>query len=358
MSFSELKNKIKARSQPLIAASGRCVSRIWAAMKQAGKKAADGITTAARWSVRFAKRAARGTKRVLRRTTNLIMSMVNIYIRKKASRSAAEFAFNVVLTIFPLLICIHWLVSILHTNYDETIALLDEFVPPTALSILTDYLQYMSENSSKTMLFAGIVMLMAPSSAALRSLQGILNDIQNAGRRGGIWSFLLSFVFSIVFLLVIYVCMIIMFTGRRLLNFLVAEFGLADKILGWNWLRFLVLFFIMSLVLYLLYRFLPFSLRRPKNIFKGWVFPGVIFSAIALVAVSIIFSWFISLSTRYSLVYGSLTSVVIMMLWLYMCSNIIIIGGIINRVVNEYSRHFRALVHRTDRTSDLKKRNG
>lgn len=346
MSLDELKNKIIARSEPLIAASVRCLGRARGALRKGYEKTKQYGVVAARHTALYARRATRSAKRAARRATNFVISIVNIYIRKKASRSAAAFAFNIILTIFPLLICINWLVSILHTSYDETIALLDEFVPPTALSILTDYLQYMSENSSTGMLYAGIFMLLAPSSAALRSLQGILNDIHNVGRRGGILSFLLSFVFSVVFLLVIYACMIILFTGRRLLDFLVAEFGVGSSILGWNWLRFLVLFVLVSLMLYLLYRFLPFSPRKPRHIFRGRVYPGVVFSAVALVAVSIVFSWFISLSTRYSVVYGSLTSVVIMMLWLYMCSNIIIIGGIVNRVVNEYTRHFRALVHR------------
>ena len=45
-----------------------------------------------------------------------------------------------------------------------------------------------------------------------------------------------------------------------------------------------------------------------------------------------IFSWFIGMSTRYSLVYGSITSVVILMIWLYLCGNILILGNVFNCV--------------------------
>ena len=276
-----------------------------------------------------------------RHFAKIIVNMVNIYIKKKAARSASEFSFNILLTIFPFLICINWFVGVLHTNFDDLIFVLTDFVPPTALSILTDYLDYLSANNSTAMLYAGLFMMLAPSSAALRSLQGILNDINNRGRQGNIWSFLLSFGFSIIFLLIVYLCMIILLSGKRLLNFLVEQFDIARVILGWNWMRFFVLFFLVILLMYLLYRFLPFSLKSPKRTFIGKVYPGVIFSTFALVGVSIVFSWFISLSTRYSLVYGSLASVVILMLWLFACSNIIIIGGIVNRIVNEYSRHLK-----------------
>ena len=41
---------------------------------------------------------------------------------------------------------------------------------------------------------------------------------------------------------------------------------------------------------------------------------------------------FISLSTRYSTVYGSLASVIILMLWLYLCGNIVNLGNVLNYV--------------------------
>ncbi|MEA4954313.1 MAG: YhjD/YihY/BrkB family envelope integrity protein, partial [Pseudoflavonifractor sp.] len=47
---------------------------------------------------------------------------------------------------------------------------------------------------------------------------------------------------------------------------------------------------------------------------------------------SVLFSWFIGLSSRYSLVYGSLASVIILMVWLYLCGNILILGNCVNRV--------------------------
>ncbi len=49
---------------------------------------------------------------------------------------------------------------------------------------------------------------------------------------------------------------------------------------------------------------------------------------------SILFSLFISASTRYALIYGSLASVIIMMVWLFLCSMIIICGNILNLELN------------------------
>ena len=62
------------------------------------------------------------------------------------------------------------------------------------------------------------------------------------------------------------------------------------------------------------------------------LFTGALLASAALVLASVLFSWFIGLSSRYSLVYGSLASVIILMVWLYLCGNILILGNCVNRV--------------------------
>ena len=54
----------------------------------------------------------------------------------------------------------------------------------------------------------------------------------------------------------------------------------------------------------------------------GWNGLYALLSALAMVACSVLFSWFIDMSSRYSLVYGSLASLIILLVWLYLCGNI------------------------------------
>ena len=51
-----------------------------------------------------------------------------------------------------------------------------------------------------------------------------------------------------------------------------------------------------------------------------------------MVVASAVFSFFIGMSSRYSLIYGSLASVIILLLWLFLCGNILILGGVFNKV--------------------------
>lgn len=284
----------------------------------------------------YLRRAHKIIHRLISEFILCVSRLTKIYLRKKVARSASQVSFNIIFSIFPLLICIHWLLGVLHITFDETLNLLSEFLPPQTVSVIIDYLDYIAQYQSNALLYAGLFMLITPSATALRALKDIINDIYNRGRAGrNIWNFMLSFAVSVIFLLAVYACIIILFTGGRLLNFVVDTLDIGSIVLSWNWLRFLVLFLVLSLMLYLLYRFLPYNLKANHKVFAGYVWPGVFFSSISLVLISILFSWFINLSTRYSLIYGSLTSIIIFMLWLNLCCNIVIIGSIVNFIFDE-----------------------
>ena len=52
-----------------------------------------------------------------------------------------------------------------------------------------------------------------------------------------------------------------------------------------------------------------------------------------LVLVSMLFSYFVGLSSRYPLIYGSLASIIIFMIWMYFCGQILIMGNALNVVL-------------------------
>ena len=89
----------------------------------------------------------------------------------------------------------------------------------------------------------------------------------------------------------------------------------------------MILFALVLVFILLLYRVsAPIGKPRPP------VLTGAVLAAVALAGASILFSWFIGMSSRYSMVYGSLASVMILLVWLYLCGNILILGNVFNCV--------------------------
>ncbi|MEG1578948.1 MAG: YhjD/YihY/BrkB family envelope integrity protein, partial [Oscillospiraceae bacterium] len=72
---------------------------------------------------------------------------------------------------------------------------------------------------------------------------------------------------------------------------------------NWQWLKYIILFALVLTFILLVYR-----LSAPRGKPRPPVLTGGILAAAALVAASMLFSFFIGLSSKYSLVYGSLAS--------------------------------------------------
>ena len=93
-----------------------------------------------------------------------------------------------------------------------------------------------------------------------------------------------------------------------------------------EWLRFPIVFTLGVLAITALYRVCLSKRGLPGS--TAW--PGAVFASVGLVAGTGVFSMFISLSSRYSLVYGSLANIMLLMLYLFVCSNILVTGSLIN----------------------------
>ena len=96
----------------------------------------------------------------------------------------------------------------------------------------------------------------------------------------------------------------------------------------WRWTRYLLLFFFFLLLVLVIYRVGTPRDRVGRRIVRG----AALLASLAMVACSVLFSWFIGLSSRYTLVYGSLASLIILLVWLYFCGNILLLGAIFGQV--------------------------
>ena len=258
-----------------------------------------------------------------------IREMVDIYFGKRVSRSAAELAYFLILTFFPILVCINGFIGILHLDSFAVMAAMEDFLPKEALSVVGEYIGYISTNQSNAMLIAGITMTLFSASAAFRALMNIMDDIYERKSYTGLWQIVASVIFSILFLVTIYLSIVVVLTGNWLFALIEGFFHLDPSALPWDWqwLRFLILF-----ALVLLFVLLAYRMAAPRGKPRPPILTGGIIAAAALVAASILFSWFIGMSSKYSLVYGSLASVIILLLWLYLCGNILILGNVFNCV--------------------------
>ncbi len=259
-----------------------------------------------------------------------IREIADVYFSRRVSRSAAELAYFLILSFFPILICVNAFVGLLHIDVNALVDAASGIIPRESLSILTDYITYLSQpgSQSNAMLAAGITMTLFSASAAFRALMNIMADIYRRRTYTGVVQIAASVLNSILFLITIYLSLGVLLTGSWFFRLVEQHFPWIAQLVGsWQSLRFLILFCLVFLFILLAYR-----MSAPRGRPRPPILTGGFLASVALVCASMLFSWFIGMSSRYSLVYGSLASVIILLVWLYLCGNILILGNVFNYV--------------------------
>jgi len=254
----------------------------------------------------------------------------HVFMNYPVARSAAALSYYLTLSIFPFLICVSVILGTLNILETDAFELMEGVIPDAAFSTLSDYLNYITNSRTEVMLLIGLTAMLTSSSAAFRSFTGITGEIQGKMRFSGAWGWIISFMFSIIFLAAIYVSALIVVSGEWLTQFIGIHLDITGMAAIWNWTRFLILFLILFAVIYSVY-----LISAPKQSTKMSRFPGAIAAAFILVIASMLFSRLITASIRYEVLYGSLASFIILMVWLYTCSFILIMANVINISVSK-----------------------
>ena len=243
------------------------------------------------------------------------------YGRCGVAQAAAALSYFLILTLFPLLMCVNYFIGLFHLSLEQLLSGLDQVLPDQALAVMQDYLAYAALSAS----------------AGLRALLLAMDKLYGLEHPGGLRRIALSVILSLLFLLTIYLSVVVIFTGDWFFHLL--ETHLPHPLLRliplsalsslWLWIRYLLLFCFVLLLVLAIYRLgTPRRFRSSRKLLLS-----SLFTAVSLVAGSLLFSWFIGLSSRYSMLYGSLASLIILLVWLYFCGNVLLLGALLSRVL-------------------------
>lgn len=162
------------------------------------------------------------------------LELADIYFSKRVARSAAELAYFLILTFFPILICLNAFIGLLHVDINTLMEAAAPFFPKETVSILADYVSYITTNQSSGLLAAGVVMTLFSSSAAFRALMNIMGEIYERKSYRGVWQIVASVAFSILFLVTIYLSLAVLLTGEWLFQLAEQLFHLNSGTLPWG----------------------------------------------------------------------------------------------------------------------------
>ena len=261
---------------------------------------------------------------MLDKIVRFVKNFIRIYTDTQVTIASAALSYYFTMTFFPLIICLY---TMLGNSYDQAMRIvqfLKSFASEEAIDLISDFLVYVASNNSPAMMVAGLAVLVTSASAASRSIQTTIGRMQGGVKFKAFMYFAFSILFSLVFLAAIYFAMLVMLTGRQFITTVNKLLPFRDISHSWNWMRFLVMGGIFFVLVWGVYE------TAKRNCDEYSTFPGTVVTTVALVAESLLFSVFIGRSAKYPLVYGSLASLILLMLWLYSCCLIIYVGAAVN----------------------------
>lgn len=242
---------------------------------------------------------------------------------------AAELAYYFLFSFMPLIIFASSLVSLL--NFDTSqLSSLARVIPDDVMQLVRTYYDYIKEIKSPTLMYTGLLLSIYFASSAMRSVMRSLDTAYDVEKgRHPIKQFIMSFFFAVIFLVIILFSLLLMLAGGYIIQAIIKVFPqVAHFEAVIQLLRFVVMIFPIWCSIVLLYVFAP----NHKVKFRQ-AMPGALFSTVAWMGVSFLFSFYVTNMGNYSFLYGSLGAIIVLMLWLYITGMILILGGELNFVV-------------------------
>ena len=262
--------------------------------------------------------------------------MIRRYYVHDVARDSAALTYYLLFAIFPLLIFVSTLLGVLELDIASITAVLAPILPSDVVDIIRTYLEYVAANQSRQLLWFSLVFsIWFP----MRSTGCLMHSLRKAFGRSAPENILLgqlrTLLFTIWIVFVIGLTLALVVVGRRALYFLSGFLPLSETFISvWGYLRFIILGLVMAISLGILYQ-LALGQRRPLR----EVLPGVGSSLAAWLLLSMAFSYYVENMARYAQLYGSIATIVVVLLWLYMSGQVLILGAELSASLIHRKKH-------------------
>ncbi len=227
-----------------------------------------------------------------------------------------------ILSFFPFVLFIFALLKLTPLTEKDFMEWVFSIVPQTFLPAMESFVEDIYQRGSQVIPIT-VISAVFLSSKAFISLQIGLNEMYEVDEhRGFIKLRVYAFLYSLAFAVLLIAVLGFLVFGEQVRGALFQGSGIISKIIN---LREAICVPVIFLFLLLIYRFVP----DRKSYFTDQI-PGAAFTTVAWLIFSEAFSLYVDHYSNYASFYGTLTTIALIMVWLYGCMYVLFLGGIIN----------------------------
>lgn len=263
---------------------------------------------------------------------DVLRDFIRQLTRDNISAYASSTAFFFFLSLMPTLIIVCALLPLTSLTEKNLVSVIVEIMPDFLDSLTALIIRQMYEQSARILPIAIIVMLWSSSKGMLALMVG-LNEVNDVQETRNYFMLRIEAAFYMVITVVsLLVSLVLSVFGKTIVYTI---YSLSPNVGGLLLLlmrfRFLFVWVLLTGVFIITYTYVPNKKMKMRH-----QIPGAVFSAVGWSAFSFVFSIYVEHFHGMS-AYGSLSTIIIMMFWLYCCIYILLIGANLNR-------YFRPLI--------------
>lgn len=245
---------------------------------------------------------------------------------------AANAAFFIIIAVFPAVMVLLTILQYTPLTTDDLIAAISNLIPSSLMSFAETMINDLFTRSSGAILSIAAVTAIWSAS---RGVQGVLiglNAVYDVDdTRNSIVRRLISVIYMVGILAAILLSLALHVFGTKIYEFIAETFPsltqTASLIVSF---RTMILVVVLTVIFCVIYKVFPN--KRLKYLDQ---LPGAVVAALGWMLFSYFFGIYVDNFSNYSYVYGSLTTIVVAMLWLYTCMMILLMGGAINSFIEK-----------------------
>lgn len=242
------------------------------------------------------------------------------------SAYAAQAAYFLIMSFIPFVLFLTAIVQYTPLTYREVRQAIMSVVPENLQGFVLNIVAEVFSKSAAVLPLSALVALWSSGKGTQALINGLNTIYHVKETRNWLVNRIYSMFYMFLFVLALIASLLLLVMGNRI-HVLISGYvpflgNMIGRILGAKtFLVFVMLFF----VFLVLYRYLP----NRRAYLKSQV-PGAFLTAVAWSVFSYLFSLYFTFFPDFSIMYGSLSTLILVMVWLYFCMNLLLYGAEIN----------------------------
>lgn len=266
-------------------------------------------------------------------------------IKRRLMGLSAEMAYNAILALFPAVLAVLTAIGLfedsLQSTFSSLVRQLSEVAPHEVVELIRQFKQEITRTKSTSLFSFSFILAIWTASGAMSAAMNAFDQIHQIPPEATrpFWKAkLISLGLTIGSILLSVLACFLVFISDWLVKMVVAQSGASILLTLWRLLSWPLALGIIATGCAFIYRYGPSRWTRGTPIM-----PGAVVAATSWAIVSALFRLYVANFGNYNKVYGAVGAVIVLLLWLYMTSLVLLLGEQLNVAVREAMQQARTL---------------